>query len=455
MNQVETTFTTAKRWFDAIASAVGKKKVDIITACKDADDKGWDMLITYLNPYNVFHIGEKSLEVDVELPNDPFDTAEQMIAVLTAQKALSYALIGRVIATLGSIKNASTRAFAAKYITKTIKIGVTADTVNKAVEEKVIPTFGCMLANKYFDHPKEILGKTIAVTEKLDGIRALAVVLFDASSDTYKINLYSRQGQEITGLLEIESAIQNMVMMAKSDISFGNGLVFDGELLITDRDNIPSKEQYKQTIKIVRTQDDHKTGITFNVFDILSFNDFSRGFSMLAYNKRRHALHHIMKYNKSKTLKEVPIIKTFCHSESNKAYNEVVSLVTSARNANLEGVMLNDCSAPYVCKRTNYLLKVKVFQDCDLKIIGFQRGTGKFENTLGSLIVDYKGNQVGVGSGLTDELRKEFWDHQDQYLNRIVTIQYFEETCDSQGTLSIRFPVFIELREDGKEVSYQ
>lgn len=116
--------------------------------------------------------------------------------------------------------------------------------------------------------------------------------------------------------------------------------------------------------------------------------------------------------------------------------------------------MLNICDAPYVCKRTNNLLKVKVFQDCDLEITGFQQGTGKFADTLGALLVDYKGNSVGVGSGMSDEQRKEFWDHQDRYLGRVVTVQYFEETNDADGNKSIRFPVFKELREEGKEVSY-
>jgi DNA ligase-1 len=124
------------------------------------------------------------------------------------------------------------------------------------------------------------------------------------------------------------------------------------------------------------------------------------------------------------------------------------------RAAGKEGIMLNVADGLYVCKRTSDLLKVKVFQDCDLQIIGFQQGSGKFANTLGALIVDYKGNQVGVGSGISDDIRKEIWDHQDQYLGRVVTVQYFEETCDATGKLSIRFPVFKEIREIGKEISY-
>lgn len=54
-----------------------------------------------------------------------------------------------------------------------------------------------------------------------------------------------------------------------------------------------------------------------------------------------------------------------------------------------EGVMLNLLDATYQFTRTNQLLKVKVMNDCDLRIIGVEEGNGKFAGTLGSLVVDY------------------------------------------------------------------
>jgi len=42
----------------------------------------------------------------------------------------------------------------------------------------------------------------------------------------------------------------------------------------------------------------------------------------------------------------------------------------------------------------------------------------------------------------------------DELIGRVISVQYFEETHDVDGNLSLRFPVFKELRETGKEVSY-
>ena len=61
---------------------------------------------------------------------------------------------------------------------------------------------------------------------------------------------------------------------------------------------------------------------------------------------------------------------------------------------------------------------------------------------------------MGVGSGISDEMRKMIWTNPDAYIGRVATIQYFEQTNDANGKLSIRFPVFKELREKGKVVSY-
>ena len=70
------------------------------------------------------------------------------------------------------------------------------------------------------------------------------------------------------------------------------------------------------------------------------------------------------------------------------------------------------------------------------------------------MIVDYKGYSCGVGSGFTDADREYIWNHQEEYLGKIVEIQYFEESKNQDGGISMRFPVFKKLRNDKSEPSY-
>lgn len=73
-----------------------------------------------------------------------------------------------------------------------------------------------------------------------------------------------------------------------------------------------------------------------------------------------------------------------------------------AEEHDLEGVIGN-LNAPYECKRTKNLIKVKRFYTMDLKVIGYEEGSGRLAGTLGALIVDFKSNAVNVGSGFDDK----------------------------------------------------
>ena len=60
-----------------------------------------------------------------------------------------------------------------------------------------------------------------------------------------------------------------------------------------------------------------------------------------------------------------------------------------------------------------------------------------------------------IYSGYSDEDRKAIWNNKDELLGRIIEVQYFEETENqNDDSLSLRFPVFLRIREKGKEVSY-
>lgn len=453
---IEKEFAAAKQCFNKIAAAKGNEKKAVIVECLKKNDIGWTLLKDYLNPYHVFHIGSKSLESDVVATGKPFRSSAELLCELINAEAINNATISRIKQTFGLFKDETVSLFAKQYITKSLKIGITADTVNKAAKSNVIPTFSCMLAKKYLDNPQSVVGKRIAVTEKLDGIRALTVVDPYMNEEwSCKIKIYSRQGKLITGLAEVEQDIvRAMEALYKKGIFTGT-IVLDGELLISDRDDLPSKEQYKKTLQIVSSDNDCKTGITYNVFDVIPKNEFNAGISIATYEQRRDVLEAILPQDTQyKAVNVVPVIAKFSFTDSKKAFQQIMQMVNQMRNLGKEGIMLNDMDAVYVCKRTSNLLKVKVFMDCDLKITGFQEGTGKYQGTLGALLVDYKGNTVGVGSGLTDQQRSFFWSNQQSLIGRVVTVQYFEETSDASGNKSIRFPIFKELREENKEVSY-
>lgn len=79
------------------------------------------------------------------------------------------------------------------------------------------------------------------------------------------------------------------------------------------------------------------------------------------------------------------------------------------------------------------------------------REQAKNANTLGTILCEYKGNIVKVGSGFTDEQRNYYWNNSDEIVDKIITVKYKEETKNKDGSYSLQFPVFQTVRFDKAE----
>ena len=320
-------------------------------------------------------------------------------------------------------------------ILKDLKIGVNAKTLNK-IWKGLIPTSETgedikpMLASKFeFDKPPK---EEFCVTEKLDGIRCMAICKEDS------IQLFSRQGKLIEGCVSIETTLMGMRMQV------GRDFVLDGELLAM---NCGYDTVYKETTKRVKNKNEIKEGIYYMAFDMLEMEEFNQLKGIHKYHER---LQKLLDLDKLMGSMFVRIIRPLYIGND---MDEVLELLKVYKKLGAEGLMVNLMDAPYEFKRSKNILKVKVMQTADLRIVGFEEGQGRNAGKLGAILVDFKGNKVGVGSGFTDFDREYIWKNQDQYLGKIAEIQYFEITKDKTGTESLRFPVWKHLRPDKTEPS--
>ena len=109
----------------------------------------------------------------------------------------------------------------------------------------------------------------------------------------------------------------------------------------------------------------------------------------------------------------------------------------------------------YKGKRSKDILKVKQMHDAEYKVIDAVNGDMRIvedgiEKTipcLSNIVIEHKGNKVGVGSGFTLEQRKEYHKDHSKILGKIVTVQYFEESQNKDGECSLRFPVLKHVYE--------
>lgn len=349
-------------------------------------------------------------------------------------------------------------------VTKDVAIGVSTSSYNKVFVNNTIFEVTPQLAHSFSDHYTKIMGQEVTVTMKLDGFRCLAFIE-PSEENGLTVKLLSRNGTPYNGFKEIEdSCMRFFHALLYLDIKgFESGVVLDGELLADL--NEPAKVIYKATSKICSEDKENKSGVTYHLFDIIPLDEYKNQNSTMSYSDRRNILDTITNYmaqatenihtTRYETQYKIKPVQCFYKDEvlDEHLMKKISSLLDTVTSGNYnEGLMVNVCNEKYKFSRTNALLKIKKMKNGDVRIIGFQEGTNKYEGTLGAIEVEfYYLNQRAtckVGSGFTDEERKIMWNHQEAFINKICQVKYFEVTSNKSGEFGLRFPIFQFIRHD-------
>lgn len=322
-------------------------------------------------------------------------------------------------------------------ILKDLKLGITAKTMNK-----IIPNFIYkfeIMNLKDIDKVRDKFNKKAALQGFSLEIKENGVHGIILKKDGL-ISVRTRQGKDI-----------NNLELAKYFYYLDDG-VYEGEFLAEGIFE-DSNDQCAKTRSILATKE-FKKGLYFVMFDYIPFDEFMHKEVKDVYFQRRDTLKKLL-ISASLKCKEVEkyirISDCLYKGKDVQVIDSYLEMVTKNGKEGLVGKLLN---SKYEFKRSENQVKIKSFKSIDLKILDVYEGEGKLKNTLGGLIVDYKGYKVGVGSGLSDCVRLEIWNNKEKYIGRIAEIKYKDETKDRYGNLSLQFPIFISIREEGKEVSY-
>lgn len=387
-----------------------------------------------LNPFVTTGISEKKISKEIDkqqsyekypLPTDIFEYVKENntgrnIDVLTVQHFISQ-------------QPEELHDFYKSIITKTLKLGIDAKTVNKVYGKGFIPTFDVMLGTS-IENCKIPDGTWFSISHKLNGNRCVY----------YKGKLYTRQGKEYTGLEHIIKDIESI---------YNKDVILDGELIYKNHEELSDSEAFQKGTGIAQTKSDkNKTSLKLVVFDIMHKDEFERGDSDDTYKERCFLIEGLRSRIERDRLENLAVVDIFYQGTDQ---SKIWKWLDYAEDNDLEGLMLN-LDTPYECKRTKNLIKVKRFHTADLRVIGCEEGTGRNKGRMGALIADFKGNPVNVGSGFSDELRVELWKNRDSIIDSIIEVKYKEITRDKKTNKeSLQFPVFICMRPDKDEVSYE
>ena len=307
--------------------------------------------------------------------------------------------------------------------------------INKAIPDH-IPEFSVALADKY--EPKIVDWKDgWYASRKIDGARCIAIV--DSNGNTV---FYSRTGKEFDTLGVVRDGIKNL------DIT---NVVLDGELCLVDDDG---NEDFQGVMKQLKKKDHTIPNPSFKIFDMLTHDEFysKKGEKNRPYSIRYSNLRKVMRNNTCACLSvlDQELIKDDTHfAEWTKRGNDY----------GWEGIMLR-ADEPYKGKRSKDLLKVKKFFDDEYQVVDATVGPFRYikdgreceEEMLSSVTIQHKGHNVDVGSGFTIAERQYFYKNPSDIIGKTITVQYFEQTKNQEGGISLRFPTLKIIHGDKRTV---
>lgn len=402
-------------------------KLEIVKA--NADLRELQNILWYaLNPRITYNVSEAALLQPLpyilgvsSIFNDIFEACE----FLAARKALDDATLFQVKLFLQKQPPVYFKLYI-QILSKTLRLGITAKNINKVIPG-LIPEWEVQQAFPIEKYPLKP-NTWFALTQKLNGVRATY----------YNGKMIGRSGTPLQGLEHITFILDDYA-----------DYVFDGELTLADTTGLSDNEAFRIATGIINSEQPSKPEIIFTVFDMLPVAQFEDRQTSDPYRLRRATLDAWSEEQDDNIpVRVLPLLY------SGKDQARIPEFLDQMVREDKEGLMVN-LDVPYQRKRHRGILKVKRFYTMDLPIVRCEKGSGRLSETLGALVVDYMGSEVGVGSGFTDEQREWFWSHQEDVVGQLAEVKYKEVSTDKRtGKPSLQFPVFVRLRTDKSEVSF-
>lgn len=310
-----------------------------------------------------------------------------------------------------------------RVISKDLKCGASASTANKTWPN-LIHEYACMLCTPFDQKLIDKFKWPALVQLKMDGMR------FNAIVKDGKCEFRSRNGKEINLLGNLE---QEFIALAR-----GANMVYDGELLVVIEGNIQDRQTGNGILnKAVKgtISSGEAASVQATVWDCIPYDHFKAGKGTVQYAVRFAMLESASLPSKIRLVESTAV----------GSFEEAQKIFEGYLAQGQEGIILKDMSGVWEDKRVKTQVKFKAELDCDLKVVGIQPGTGKYEGMVGALLCESSDGivKVDVGSGLSDEDRKR-----DDYVGKIVAVIYNARIKNKQGEESLFLPRLIEVRED-------
>jgi len=410
------------------------KKATIKTALGKADKIALRLMAEALNPYRVF--GVKKFKQPAAFDGDDSKASfDKFFVLLDALHNRDITGTEAQLAITNVLSNFSkaTAGYVERVIDKDLKAGFSDETFDK-IHPGLVPIFNVMLADKCEDTDdfEKYVTFPCQADFKYDGERTIAIVKKN------EVVYYSRSGkiaEHVNGLFDAE--LQRLHAVLEYDF------VLDGERYASN---------FTETVNAKKSgNDEAKSNLRYRAFFLMPLKDWEAQSTKITMREARKMLEKLLpKYCTKIVLSEGREVADY---HDMMAYcNEVID------THGQEGLILKNWDSTYNWDRTFVWTKVKRFYDVDARIVGFYPGRPKSRLEKAGLIggvncIAYleSGERVefNVGSGFSDEQRKDMAANPKKWLAKTHVIKYQEVTSSkSKKYRSLRFCTYEHDRDD-------
>ena len=316
-------------------------------------------------------------------------------------------------------------------IDRNLKTRSTISMINKVIPG-LIPTFDVALASKYEPKNCDFENEEWLASRKLDGVRCII------RKEHEYVNAYSRQGNEFTTLQKVIDEVSKIP----------GDFVLDGEICLMDKNG---NEHFQGLMKQIKRKNHTIKNPKYVIFDHLTLEEFDTKVGTQTLEERYINMQgcDLTDTNTLSLLEQHPV----------ESEEQLAGMIADADEHGYEGVMLRR-NTGYEGKRSKNLLKCKKFFDAEYKVqsIDFENhrvireGKEVVVPMLAQAYITHKGHEVAVGSGWNQEQRIKYHANPEKLIGKMITVQYFEETKNQKGGVSLRFPTVKHVYENGRNV---
>ena len=453
---------TIKQIFDEIAAESGTNmKMEILKKYKDND-----LLVKVLYLANSKRVKFYIKQIPDYKPDPMYigikhltHLALHSLSELSERKVTGHAATAHLKGILERL-NPDDAYIIERIIEKDCKIGIGTRNINKIIPN-LIEKVGYLGAKSYSDKLVKNILKSNPINfsqEKMDG-RYLNVIV-----DGGGVELCSRQGEPtiLDGakfLSELEM-ISDCVLNGELTMDLPNGGVMDrytSNGIIASLIDINKKREIRtplQTQKKIDAFENKHMGfqsalnlIRLTSWDILTVDEYYNVKSELPYNIR---LNNLKKLINGNNLTMISLVET----REVSTMEDVITHFEDILRKNGEGTILKSYDGKWGDGKPVTQVKLKKEIELDLKIVGFNYGTGKNSNVISSLNCETECGLLQTSpTGMKEDVMVDITERQDELLGTVVAVKCSGLSQDSDNNYSLLHPVYKGLRIGEKDIA--